>query len=122
MGRLHWKKGFDDGLRTAARLRARGIDVDYRIAGEGSEREKLEFLVHELGLGGSVTLLGVQTQEQVRDQLGRADALLLPSLSEGISNAVLEAMAAGLPVVTTDCGGMTEVVEHDRQRSRGARR
>ncbi len=113
IGRLHWKKGLDDGLRAVSALIDRGIEVDYRIAGEGTEREKLRFLSHELGLDGSVSLLGVQTSEQVRDLLGWADALLLPSLSEGISNAVLEAMAAGLPVVTTDCGGMTEVVEHD---------
>jgi colanic acid/amylovoran biosynthesis glycosyltransferase len=48
--------------------------------------------------------------EEVRDKLQQADAFLLSSLSEGISNAVLEAMACGLPVVTTDCGGMREAV------------
>jgi len=112
VGRLHWKKGLDDAIRAVAHLRERGVEVEYRIAGEGSEREKLSFMIQELGLDGSVHLTGVRSQEQVRDLLGWADALLLPSLSEGISNAVLEAMAAGLPVVTTDCGGMTEVVDH----------
>lgn len=111
IGRLHWKKGFDDGLRAMAELRRRGIPVDYRIAGEGSEREKLEFLTHELDLSSSARLLGAVDQSEVRELLGWADALLLPSLSEGISNVVLEAMAAGVPVVSTDCGGMAEVVE-----------
>lgn len=114
IGRLHWKKGLDDGLRAMATVRDRDVDVSYRIAGEGAERAKLEFLVDMFDLSGRVELLGTCTQERIREMLGWADVLLLPSISEGISNAVLEAMAAGLPVVTTNCGGMTEVVEHDK--------
>ncbi len=111
VGRLHWKKGLDDGLRAVAGLVGRGQPVEYRIAGEGPERQKLAFLIHQLGLGGTVELLGVQRQDQVRDQLRWADVLMLPSLSEGISNAVLEAMAAGLAVVATECGGMSEAID-----------
>ena len=110
IGRLHWKKGFDDGLRAVAALKARGVDVQYRIAGEGEEREKLLFLIDQLDLDECAQLLGTCTEQQVMDQLADADVLILPSLSEGISNAALEAMAAGLPLLTTDCGGMTEVV------------
>lgn len=110
IGRLHWKKGLDDGLRAIARVVADGSAVEHRIAGEGAERDKLTFLAHQLGIGGSVSLLGVQRQHEVRELLAWADVLLLPSLSEGISNAVLEAMAAGLPVVATTCGGMDEAI------------
>ncbi len=110
VARLHWKKGLDDGLRALAALRSSGIDATYRIAGEGPEREKLMFLTDQLGLADAVQLLGTCTEAQVRDELREAHVLLLPSLSEGISNSVLEAMAAGRAVVTTDCGGMTEVV------------
>jgi len=106
IGRLHWKKALDDGLRAVARVPG----AEYRLAGEGTEREKLTFLADQLGIAGRVALLGTQTQAEVRDLLAWADVLLLPSLSEGISNAVLEAMAAGLPVIATRCGGMDEVI------------
>lgn len=114
IGRLHWKKGLDDGVRAIAALAGRGVDVEYRIAGEGPEREKLSFLVEQLGVGDRVTLTGLRTEAQIRTLLSWADVLLLPSLSEGISNAALEAMAAGLPVVSTVCGGMREVIDPGR--------
>ncbi|MEZ5138954.1 MAG: glycosyltransferase family 4 protein [Acidimicrobiales bacterium] len=110
VGRLHWKKGFDDGLVAVAALHHGGRPVEYRIAGEGGERAKLAFLVHHHGLDGVVHLLGSRPQPEVRELLAWADVLLLPSLSEGISNAVLEAMAAGLPVVATRAGGMDEAI------------
>jgi colanic acid/amylovoran biosynthesis glycosyltransferase len=113
IGRLHWKKGLDDGLRAIAALRDRGRQVSYRIVGEGPEREKLSFMRDQLGLAGTVELAGSRSVSEVVEALQWADVLLLPSLSEGISNAALEAMAAGLPVISTECGGMSEVITHD---------
>lgn len=110
IGRLHWKKGFDDGIRAIAGLDHRGVEVAYRIAGEGPERSKLNFMIDALALGGRVELMGLCDQARIRQLLAWADVVLLPSLSEGISNAVLEAMSAGLPVVSTRCGGMAEVI------------
>ena len=112
---IHLQGRFDTwpkrrGVTRVAELDRAGINVSYRIAGEGPEREKLTFMIDQLGLTHAVKLLGVCTEAQVRHELADADVLLLPSLSEGISNAALEAMAAGRVVVTTDCGGMTEVV------------
>jgi len=111
VGRLHWKKGFDDAIRAVARARQAGVTIDYRIAGEGPELEKLQYLRHSLGLEDSITLLGWQSQDEVESQLAWADVFLLPSLSEGISNSALEALAAGLPTISTRCGGMEEVLE-----------
>lgn len=111
VGRLHWVKGYDDALRAIAPLVAEGHEVDYRIVGHGDQHEKLSFLIDQLGLGGSVTLAGARSQQEVRELLAWADVFVLPSLSEGISNAVLEAMASGLPVIATDCGGTSEVIE-----------
>lgn len=110
VGRLHWKKGLDDALRAIAMARAAGIDVAYRIVGDGAEMEKLTFLRTQLGLDEVVELVGWQDEVAVEGHLAWADVFLLPSLSEGISNAALEAMASGLPVISTDCGGMAEVI------------
>jgi glycosyltransferase involved in cell wall biosynthesis len=110
VGRLNWVKGYDDALRALAPVVATGRDVEYRIVGDGDQLEKLSFVIDQLGLGGTVRLLGARSQAEVRDLLVWADAFVLSSLSEGISNAVLEAMASGLAVVSTDCGGMPEVI------------
>lgn len=111
VGRLHWKKGLEEGVLAVHRLVEQGLDVRYRIVGEGFERERLTFLIHELGLASRVELLGSQPAPEVRRHLEEADILLLPSSSEGLSNAVLEAMAMELPVVTTTAGGMTEAID-----------
>lgn len=110
VGRLRWEKAFDDAIRAVGTARSAGVHVDYRIAGEGPEREKLLYLRHSLGLEDEVTLLGWQSQQQLEELFGRTDVFLAPSLSEGISNAALEAMAAGLPVIATRCGGMPEAL------------
>jgi glycosyltransferase involved in cell wall biosynthesis len=111
VGRLTWVKGYDDVLRALAPVIASGRAVEYRVVGDGDEREKLSFLIDQLGLGEHVRLLGACDEAEVADLLGWADAFVLSSLSEGISNAVLEAMASGLPVVSTTCGGMAEVID-----------
>lgn len=110
VARLHWNKAFDDAIRAVAVARRSGLHVRYRIAGEGPEREKLVYLRHSLGLDDEVELLGWQCQEDVEAQLGWADAFVLSSLDEGISNSALEAMAAGVPIVSTRCGGMEEAL------------
>jgi glycosyltransferase involved in cell wall biosynthesis len=103
-------KGVDTLLRAVQGVARACPDVRLEIAGDGEARPTLEALAHELGLTDRVTFLG-----PVRDVpavLGRAAALVLPSLSEGISLTLLEAMARGLPVVATTVGGNPEVVEH----------
>lgn len=110
VARLHWKKAFDDAIRAVAEARRAGLHIRYRIAGEGPEREKLLYLRHSLGLEQEVELMGWQSQADVEKLLGWADAFLLPSLSEGISNSALEAMAAGVPLISTRCGGMEEAL------------
>lgn len=114
-GRLHWAKGLEYALLAVRELVDAGHSVHYRIIGGGPEEGRLRFAIHDLGLGDHVTLAGRQSADAVRRALEQADVYVLPSISEGISNAALEAMAMQLPVVTTDVGGMTEAIEHGRE-------
>ncbi len=111
-GRLEYVKGFVFAFLGIQQLVKEGIDVEYRIVGGGKEEEYLRFLIQRLGLKNHVQLLGPLNPDKVGLELAAADIYLSSSLSEGISNAVLEAMAIGLPVVSTNVGGMPEVIEN----------
>lgn len=80
------------------------------IVGDGPLREELEALREELGLSDICWMPG--SRDDVPGLLGMMDVFVLPSLGEGISNTVLEAMASGLPVIATNVGGNPELVEH----------
>ncbi|MCC6862424.1 MAG: glycosyltransferase family 4 protein [Bryobacterales bacterium] len=114
VGSLNWVKGYEYALVAIRRLKDRGLDLFYDIVGDGvkTERQRVLFTIHDLGLESIVRLRGALGPEEVRDELRRSDVFLLPSLSEGISNAALEAMSCGLPVAASDCGGMGEAVTH----------
>jgi colanic acid/amylovoran biosynthesis glycosyltransferase len=111
-GRLHWAKGLEFALLAVAQLRAAGQDVHYDLIGSGPDESRLRYAARELGLAEYVTFRGNQSIAEVRTALEAGDVYLLASVSEGISNAVLEAMAMQLTVVTTDAGGMIEAVRH----------
>lgn len=89
-----------------ARIMA-GENVVFLIAGDGPERPRIERLIRSLGLEDRVRLLGWQTD--VAALLATADALLFPSRTEGMPNTVLEAMAAGVPVVGSDIPALREL-------------
>jgi len=109
-GALIWRKGYEYALLAIRRLVEQGVPVHFEIIGDGPERQRVLYTLDDLHLHEHVHLLGRLSPEAVRARLQRADVFLLASLSEGIANAALEAMACGLPVVTTDCGGMREAV------------
>ncbi|MBL8079487.1 MAG: glycosyltransferase family 4 protein [Anaerolineales bacterium] len=109
-GSLIWRKGLDYALIAIRKLADQGIPVRFEIIGSGPDESQIHFTIHDLGLQEHVHLSGKLSQEQIKEKLQRIDVFLLSSLSEGISNAVLEAMSCGIPVVTTDCGGVREAV------------
>jgi glycosyltransferase involved in cell wall biosynthesis len=109
-GRLHWAKGYEFGLMAIRTLVDQRYDVHYEIVGSGPDEGHLRYTVAELGLKERVTFRGKRSSKQVRDALEHCDLYMLPSVSEGISNAALEAMAMEVPVVTTSAGGMLEAV------------
>ncbi len=112
VGSLVWVKGYEYALSAIHQLAEMNVPVLCTIVGDGPEQSRLRFTIEDLGLSEKVQLLGKRSPEQVREILQNSDVFLLSSLSEGISNAALEAMACGLPVVTADCGGMREAVSH----------
>jgi len=108
IARLDPIKDHSTALRAARRLREQLPDFQLLIVGDGPERGAIEALIGELDLGGCVRMLGQRSD--IRELLSAADVFLLTSLSEGIPVTLIEAMCAGLPVVSTDAGGVGEVV------------
>lgn len=110
IGRHHWIKGYTYAIDAMRILIDRGCEVRYSIVASGDPEECI-FHIHDLGLTRVVTINDAAAHERVVEYIASADVLLLPSVEEGIANVVLEAMALGTVVVTTDCGGMREVVQ-----------
>lgn len=108
VGRLAEVKRFDLMIRAFAILHDRFPDATLQILGEGPERPKLEELVRSLNLGSSVLLPGYA--QDVSRRIGDADLYLCTSQREGFGNAIVEAMATGVPVVSLDCPVGPEVI------------
>lgn len=104
LGRLHVNKGFDILLQAAALLRERGISLKLQIAGDGPEDDTLKTLAARLGLGTEdLTFTGWVTGPA--DYLAKLDLFVLPSRVEPFGLVVVEAMAAGVPVISSDIDG-----------------
>ena len=112
VGRYHWIKGYRYALDAIKILKDNNILVDYTIVAMHSNNEELLFQINQLNLQDSVTIINGLSQQDVFSLMATSNLLLLPSLNEGIANVVLEAMAMSLPVISSDCGGMSEVVKH----------
>ena len=110
IGRLNYIKGYFFAFDAMHKLKEMGIKFQYNIIGDGLLKEELLFHRHQFGLVNEINFLGIKQGEEVVKELINADVLLLPSLSEGIANVVLEAMATGVFVVSTNVGGMNEVI------------
>ena len=104
VGRLDPIKDHTGLIESFKRLRELVPGCQLLIAGDGPEQHKLDLMV-----GDGIHLLGMRTD--VADILKSLDVFVLPSLNEGISNTILEAMAAGLPVVATAVGGTPELIQ-----------
>lgn len=113
VGRLSREKGHADLVRALARLRETDPDKNFKlvILGEGPERAAVEEEARRLGLVERIVYAGHATD--VRPFYALADALALPSHSEGSPNVLLEAMAAGVPVAATRVGGVPEIASDE---------
>lgn len=109
IGRLSEQKG--QLILMPVMGRVAGADVHLTLIGDGELRGALEAEISARGLGGQVTLAGWQTEEEVRDALAGCHALVLPSFAEGLPMVIMEAMAAGRPVIATYVAGIPELVQ-----------
>lgn len=113
VARLAPQKGLEHGLRAVHRLVAArpSLRIRHTILGGGPLEAELNLLAASLGLGEVVRFAGEADQAQVAEAMQGADLFLLPSVDEILPLALMEAQAVGLPVVTTDVGGIREIVE-----------
>jgi len=116
VGRLAHVKDFPTLIQAFGRMRElwpEGRDrLRLMVVGDGPTRSECEHLIAELGLGEHIWLTG--DRSDVPELMRAMDLFVLPSLGEGISNTILEAMACGLPVIATDVGGNPELVSPDK--------
>lgn len=118
VGRLVEKKGFEDLIRACAWLREGQVEFRCEIIGTGERREALKALIAELDLEQHVTLVGPRSQDEVLRAYRRATVFALPCIvasdgnRDGLPTVLLEAMAVGLPVISTRLVGVPEIVEH----------
>ncbi len=119
VGRLVQKKGFDVLIKALARLHASGTRFSCRIIGDGPMRGELEALIHREGISDTVTLVGGQPHDRVLEEIQLADLFALPCRTDdagdrdGIPVVLMEAMAAGVPVISGDVPSIRELVTHD---------
>lgn len=109
--RLTARKGLNYLLEALRQLKTKYPFLKLKIMGEGSDKSNLERLAEELRISDRVEFIGRIPREETAPYYREANLFVLPSLNEGMSNAMLEALASGLPVVTTDTGGTRELVQ-----------
>lgn len=112
VGRLTPAKGQVLLVQACAQLRDRGLPFHLTVVGDGPDRSRVEAEIARLQLQSQVRLTGALTQEGVRAELARADVFVLPSLAEGIPVVLMEAMASGVPCISTPVNGIPELIEH----------
>ncbi len=112
-GRVDARKGVLDLLHACALLQADGVEHRLLVSGIGPDLDLVRRTVGELGLDSSVEVLGAVPYEQAHEVYARGDIFLSPTYAEGFSNTILEAMATGLPVISTDVVGVRDCVRSE---------
>jgi len=110
VGRICEQKGQLLLIEAAARLASAGRPFELVLAGDGEMRSEVEALIAQRGLGNRVRVTGWIGSDQVRSEILKARALVLPSFAEGLPVVIMEAMALRRPVLTTYVGGIAELV------------
>ncbi|GAA4221505.1 glycosyltransferase involved in cell wall biosynthesis [Sagittula marina] len=110
VGRLAGVKGVPVLLRAIALLRHTHPDLRLTLIGDGPERAAIDAYARQLDMHPFITFMGYRSQAEVAEELSRTDLFVLPSFAEGVPVVLMEAMASGVPVVTTRIAGVSELV------------
>jgi glycosyltransferase involved in cell wall biosynthesis len=110
VGTLRPVKGVKYLIKAMRIIHKKLPDTNLLIVGDGPDRDKLETLVQELNLQNCIHFAGKVPNEKIPEYMTQADLFVLPSLSESFGIVNIEAMASGLPIVTTNVGGLPEIV------------
>jgi colanic acid/amylovoran biosynthesis glycosyltransferase len=118
-GRLSFGKGHQDLIEAVGLLRERGINAHLAIAGEDDVgghgfRSELMALIDKLDLREYVTMLGAVSEHRVLEELQRAHFFVLASHQEALGVAIMEALSCGVPVISTNVGGIPELIDHNQ--------
>lgn len=113
IGRFHWVKGYDYALDAMGVLKKKVSDFTYTIIAQGTVPDDVIFQIDQLGLKDNVIIINGMDHKSVIKKIEDSDIMLLSSVIEGIANVALEAMAVGTPVISTDCGGINEVIKNN---------
>jgi glycosyltransferase involved in cell wall biosynthesis len=114
VGRLVPTKGPLLLLQAIERVRNQGTAVSLSLVGDGPERADLDAFIEKHGLAEIVTLTGALNHDQALEQVAAADLFVLASFAEGIPVSLMEAMALGVPCISTYIAGIPELIESDR--------
>lgn len=110
VGRLHSIKAYPLLVEACAELSSRGIDWTLDMIGDGPDRPAIESAVRRLGVESRVRLVGPVPAEELRARLASSEILIISSFMEGVPVVLMEAMAMGMPVLSTAVGGVPELV------------
>ncbi len=110
VGRLHWKKGFEETMRALKIVKEQGYEFTYTIIGEGDQYERIAYAAYEFGFLEQVRFLGKLSREEVKKEVEAAEIYIQYSIQEGFCNAVLEAQALGKLCIVSDAEGLPENV------------
>lgn len=114
VGRLAAVKGLPVLLEAAAQLTPSHPDLQLTLAGDGPDLKLIKAMIERLGLSGHARILGYQSEEQVSRLLGEHDVFAMASFAEGVPVVLMEAMAAGVPVVAPHIAGIPELIDDGR--------
>ncbi len=119
VGRLIERKGQRQLIMAVQRLCAQGLDVTLELVGDGDAMTAYQEMVQQLGVEDRVSFTGYVPREDIAAYYSAAHVFVLPSYNEGMSVAMLEALATGLPLISTRTGGASQLIQEDGQGANG---